>query len=80
MGREFCYHGAMAALVELIRDSLTPFHPSLQPFIFFVVAILLIALSVRIIRGLLLAIITTTLILLTLYLSSALFGTPLHLS
>lgn len=70
----------MASLVELIRDWLAPFHPSLQPVVFFVFSILLIALSVRIIRGVLLAIITTTLILLTLYLSSALFGIPLNFS
>lgn len=70
----------MASLVELIRGWLGAFHPSLQPVVFFVISLLLIALSVRIIRGVLLAIITTTLILFTLYLSSALFGIPLNFS
>lgn len=70
----------MAPIIELIRGWLAPFHPSLQPVVFFVISIFLIALSVRVIRGVLLAIITTTLILLTLYLSSALFGIPLTFS
>lgn len=70
----------MATLVELIRGWLTPFHPSLQPVVFFVVGILLIAITVRIIRGVLLAIITATLVLLMLYLSSALFHIQLQFS
>ncbi|MBI3261218.1 hypothetical protein HYZ64_02490 [Candidatus Berkelbacteria bacterium] len=70
----------MSSLVTLLQTWLQPVPEALRPYVFFGIAIVLIIILIRVLRGVLLLAIAIALILLTLYLSSVMFGIPFIIS
>ena len=68
----------MGSIITLLQNWLSVFPPSFQPYVFYALAIILIVILIRVLRGVILLSIAVSLILFTLYLSSALFHFPLR--